>query len=116
MSVLKKRVGTRTFFAVFLVAGLLIAGVASYYASSHPDGLSFVAEKTGFSDHEKKSPASDGPFAGYSTKGIDNDRLSGGVAGVAGSLLVLSIASGLFWVLRRRGTADEHSATTTSGT
>jgi cobalt/nickel transport protein len=118
----RKRISTRTFFAVFLLAGLLIAGVASYYASSHPDGLNFVAEKAGFSNHEKASPTSDGPLAGYSTKGIDNDRLSGGVAGVAGSLLVLSIAGGMFWVLRRRaaeGAADEqdeHSVTTSSGT
>ena len=83
----------RRFFAVFLLVALLIAGVASYYASSHPDGLNFVAEKTGFIDKEKESPTADGPFAGYSTKGIDDDRLSGGVAGVAGCLLVLASAA-----------------------
>jgi len=117
MSATEKRISTRNFFAVFLLAGLLIAGVASYYASSHPDGLNFVAEKTGFSDKEEASSTADGPLAGYSTKGIDNDRLSGGVAGLAGSLLVLSLAGGLFWVLRRRGTAgDEHSVSTSSGT
>ena len=116
-----RRTSSRRFFAVFLLAALLVAGVASYYASSHPDGLSFVAQKTGFSDQEKASPTSDGPFAGYSTKGIENDRVSGGVAGVAGSLLVLSIAGGLFWVLRRRGGtaedehSDQHSASTTQG-
>ena len=92
----------RRFFAVFLLSALLIAGVASYYASSHPDGLNFVAEKTGFIDQQKQSPTSDGPLAGYETKGIDNDRVSGGVAGVAGCLLVLAIGGGLFWVLRRR--------------
>ncbi len=100
------RTGNRRFFAAFLLAALLIAGVASYYASSHPDGLNFVAEKTGFIDKEKQSPAADGPFAGYSTKGIDNERLSGGVAGVAGCLLVLVIGGGLFWVLRRKGADD----------
>ena len=68
--------------------------MASYYASSHPDGLKFVAEKTGFIDQEKQSPTADGPLADYSTKGIDNDRLSGGVAGVAGCLLVLGIGGG----------------------
>ena len=92
----------RRFFAVFLLSALLIAGVASYYASSHPDGLNFVAEKTGFIDQEKQSPTSDGPLAGYQTKGVDDQRLSGGVAGVAGCLLVLTIGGGLFWVLRRR--------------
>ena len=78
-------------------------GVGSYYASTHPDGLNFVAEKTGFSDQEKSSATSDGPLAGYETKGIDDDRLSGGVAGVAGCLLVLTLAGGLSWVVRRRG-------------
>lgn len=113
-----KATHTRRFFAVFLLAALLVAGVASYYASSHPDGLNFVAEKTGFIEKEKASATSDGPFAGYSTEGIDNERLSGGVAGVAGCLLVLGIASGLFWVVRRRDSDPdeaEHSTAPTSG-
>jgi cobalt/nickel transport protein len=110
------RTSTHRFFAVFLLTALLIAGVASYYASSHPDGLNFVAETAGFSDKEKASPTSDGPFAGYSTKGIGDDRLSGGIAGVAGSLLVLAIAGGLCWVLRRRSgeTADDSEETRTA--
>jgi cobalt/nickel transport protein len=97
----------RTFLALGLLVALMIAGFASYYASSHPDGLNFVAEKAGFVDREQPSATSDGPFAGYQTSGIADDRLSGGVAGVAGALLVLTIGSGLFWVLRRRTPADE---------
>jgi cobalt/nickel transport protein len=97
----------RTFLVVGLLAALLIAGVASYYASSHPDGLTAVAQKTGFVDREKSSAASDGPFAGYETKGIADDRLSGGVAGVAGALLVLVVGGGLFRLLRRRTPSDE---------
>ena len=96
------RPGNRRFFAGFLLVALLVAGVASYYASSHPDGLQSVAEKTGFLEAGKNSPAADGPFADYSTKGIDDARVSGGVAGIAGCLLVLGIGGGLFWVLRRR--------------
>ena len=92
----------RRFVVVGLLVAFLIAGVGSFYASSHPDGLNFVAEKTGFGDTQKDSAASDGPFAGYSTKGIDNDRLSGGVAGVAGAALVLVLMGGLTWVVRRR--------------
>jgi len=101
---------SRTFLAIGLLAALLVAGVASYYASSHPDGLNFVAQKAGFVDQEKSSPTSDGPFAGYQTKGIDDDRVSGGVAGVAGSLMVLVVGGGLFWVLRRR-TPEQTPAT-----
>ena len=97
---------TRTFFALFLLVALLVAGVGSYYASAHPDGLNHVAEQTGFIDSEKSSPAADGPLAGYSTQGIDNERLSGGVAGVIGSLTTLLIGGGLFWVLRGRRRDD----------
>ena len=101
----------RRFFAVALLVVLLIAGGGSYYASAHPDGLTYVAEQTGFIDEEKTSATADGPFAGYSTQGIDNDRLSGGVAGVVGALATLLIGGGLFWALRgrRRGDAPDGS-------
>jgi hypothetical protein len=102
-----KRMSRKAFFATFLLVALLIAGIGSFYASAHPDGLNFVAEKTGFIDQEKPSATSDGPFAGYSTKGIDDARLSGGVAGVVGCLLVLGIAGGLAWTLRRRGAGSD---------
>ena len=85
----------RAFFAAVLLVALLVAGVGSYYASAHPDGLNFVAEKTGFSTRRRTRGTSDGPFAGYQTSGIDDARLSGGVAGVLGCLLVLTLAGGL---------------------
>jgi hypothetical protein len=86
-----------------LVVVLLLAGLASYYASSHPDGLERVAEQAGFLDSARDSAASDSPLADYRTDGVGDDRLSGGLAGVLGSLLVLALAGGLFWLLRRRG-------------
>ena len=98
---------TRTFLVVGLLAALLVAGVASFYASSHPDGLNAVARTTGFVDHSKPSATSHGPFAGYQTKGIADDRLSHGVAGIAGALLVLVVGGGLFRVLRRRTPSDD---------
>lgn len=91
-----------TFLVVSLLVALLVAGGASYYASSDPDGLNYVAEKVGFADREQASPSESSPLAGYETDGIADDRLSGGVAGVAGSLLVLVLGGGLFWLLRRR--------------
>ena len=57
-----------------------------------------------------KSATSDGPLAGYSTKGIENERLSGGVAGVAGCLIVLGLSGGMFWVLRRRSADADNDA------
>src|SRR5215203_5348999 len=104
------RAGSGRFLAVFLLVSLLVAGVASYYASSHPDGLEYVAGKAGFIDRADDSPAARGPLAGYSTEGVDDDRVSGGIAGIAGSALVLVLAGGLFWVLRRRDAAPSRDS------
>jgi cobalt/nickel transport protein len=96
----------RTVWVVGLVVALLVAGVASFYASSNPDGLEYVAEQTGFLDSAQEHDASGSPLADYQTRGVDDDRLSGGLAGVLGSLVVLALAGGLFWVIRRRGAPD----------
>jgi cobalt/nickel transport protein len=92
----------RTFLALGLLVCLLVAGVASFYASSHPDGLEYVAEQTGFIDTAEDSATADSPLADYSTRGVDDDRLSGGIAGVIGVVVMLLLSSGLFWTLRRR--------------
>ncbi len=92
----------------FMIA-VLIAGVASYYASSHPDGLEYVAGLTGFGDTARDSATARGPLADYRTRGVANDRLSGGLAGVLGTLTVGGLAGGLFWLLRRRDVPREHS-------
>lgn len=92
----------RTFLALGLLVCLLVAGVASFYASSHPDGLEHVAEQTGFIDTAEGSATADSPLADYSTRGVDDDRLSGGIAGVVGVVVMLLLSSGLFWTLRRR--------------
>lgn len=96
----------RTFLLTGLVVALLVAGVASFYASSHPDGLEFVAERTGFLDSATDHGAAAGPLADYQTRGIDDERLSGGLAGVLGALAVLVIGGGLFWTIRRRDVDD----------
>lgn len=93
---------SRKFFALFLLVSLLVAGVGSFYASSHPDGLEYVAEKTGFIDSAEDSATGDSPLADYGVRGVDNERLSGGLAGVIGCVVVLVLAGGLFLVVRRR--------------
>jgi cobalt/nickel transport protein len=100
-------VSRRSFFVASLLVALLVAGVASYYASSSPDGLEHVAEQTGFLDSaDEEHAASDSPFADYQTTGVDNERLSGGLAGVLGVLIVLGLSGGLFLLLRRRDGHD----------
>jgi hypothetical protein len=95
-------VSTRTLLVVGVLVSLLLAGIGSFYSSALPDGLEFVAEQTGFADSAQEHAAADSPFADYATQGVDNPRLSGGLAGVVGSVLVLVVAGGLFLMLRRR--------------
>ena len=98
----KKRVPFRWVAVGIAVVALLLAGVVSYYASANPDGLEYVAGKTGFLDSASEHGAADGPLADYGTKGVDNARLSGGLAGVIGTVVVLVLAGGLALVVRRR--------------
>jgi cobalt/nickel transport protein len=100
---------TKKFFAVALLVSLLVAGVASYYASSHPDGLEYVAGQTGFIDSAEDSATADSPLADYQTSGIDDARISGGLAGVIGVVVMLVLSTGLFWVVRRREPTDSRS-------
>lgn len=93
----------------FLLAGfvlsLFLAGVVSNYASSSPDGLEKVAGDIGFLDSAKEHSNADGLLADYGIKGIENQRLSTGAAGVIGVLATAGVSTGLFLVLRRKNGA-----------
>jgi hypothetical protein len=103
----KPRLSTGAFVAIVLAVCVVLAGIVSFYASSHPDGLNKVATDKGLASNEKRSATADSPLAGYSTKDVDDERLSGGLAGVIGVGTVLVIAGGVAFVVRRRGSADE---------
>lgn len=93
---------TKVLLAGLLGTALLLSGVVSFYASSSPDGLERVAEDTGLGGTASEHATGDGPMADYRTKGVENERLSGGVAGVTGALVVLVLAGGLTYAVRRR--------------
>ena len=97
----------KTFLISGFIASLFLAGVVSFYASSHPDGLEKVAEDIGFLDDAKEHSNSDGLLADYGFKGIENDRLSTGAAGVIGVLATAGVSTGLFLVLRRKNGASK---------
>lgn len=97
---------TKRFFLIFLLAAAVVAGFVSYYASSKPDGLSKVAEDKGFASQEKEHKLGDGPLADYGVKDVDNERLSGGLAGLIGVGATLAVGGGLFWAVRRRSTPE----------
>ncbi|WP_432477055.1 PDGLE domain-containing protein [Nocardioides sp. GXQ0305] len=101
---------TRTFLLGGLLVALLLAGVASYYASAQPDGLEYVADRTGFLDTADDHATGDGPMADYSVTGIDSPRLAGGLAGVVGVLVTLLVAGGIGYAVRRRRAGPELEA------
>jgi cobalt/nickel transport protein len=45
----------RKFYISGFIASLFLAGVVSFYASSHPDGLEKVAEEIGFLETAKEN-------------------------------------------------------------
>lgn len=78
---------TKTFLIVGVLVALLVVGVASFHASTKPDGLEYVADKVGFMDTAENRDA----------------PMSGGLAGLVGAVTVLVLVSGLAFVVRRRG-------------
>ena len=94
---------TRRLVSAGLVLSLLVAGVLSLVASSHPDGLEFVAGALGFDGSAQESCTASSPLADYAVRGVDGG-LSGGLAGILGVLIVATLSFGLFFALRRRAT------------
>ncbi|MEY3973114.1 MAG: hypothetical protein RJA71_426 [Actinomycetota bacterium] len=92
----------KTFLIVGFVASLFLAGVVSFYASSHPDGLEKVAQDIGFIETAKEHTNADGALADYGVKGVDNARLSTGLAGVIGVVATGVVSTGLFMLVRRK--------------
>lgn len=110
------RMSLRTLLVVGLLLAATVAGVLSIYASSEPDGLERVAADHSLSAPEAPHPMADSPLADYGIRGVDDPRLSTGLAGLAGSLVVLCLAGGLFLLIRRRGTpAGRGNAATVDG-
>lgn len=95
------RTQTRAVAALGLALSLLLAGIASSYASGHPDGLEFVSRTLGFADAARGSATAGSPLAGYGVSGIDDARLSGGLAGVVGVLATGLVMAALVVLLRR---------------
>jgi cobalt/nickel transport protein len=98
----------------FLLAGLLVslllAGIVSGFASSDPDGLEKVAEDKGFLDTARDSALVDSPVADYAVEGVDNERLSTGLAGIIGVTITFAFGVGLFVLVRRAGKKDDTPA------
>lgn len=103
MNVLSRR--ARFGFGAFILGGLVVALVLAFFvspsASSEPDGLNKVAIDNGFADTETDHPLGDAPAAGYEVRGVDDDRLSTGLAGVVGVAVTFAVAAGIMLMVRR---------------
>lgn len=88
-----------TVIFVGLMVSLIIAGFVSFYADPNPDGLERVAEDTGFIDSATDSANAGLPTADYGIAGVEDERLSVGLAGVIGVVVMAVVAFGLFYWL-----------------
>jgi hypothetical protein len=93
------------FLGIGLLVALLVAGVLSGFASSSPDGLERVSIDRGFDQAAADSAVAGSPLADYTVDGVDNGRLSTGLAGIIGVALTLAVSAGLFYGLRLYGKA-----------
>jgi cobalt/nickel transport protein len=88
---------------VGLLLAFLLAGFVSGYASGDPDGLNKVAIDEGFAEAESEHALADLPFAGYAVRGIDDERLAGGLAGVIGVAMTFVVGGAVFYGVSRLG-------------
>ena len=101
----KATVSTRKVLLWGLGVCVLIAGVLSAFASSHPDGLEFVAESLGFGESATSHAAEGSPVADYVVRGLGDGPIAGGLAGLIGVAVVALVAFGLMRLLKRSAPA-----------
>jgi hypothetical protein len=88
----------RLFVVLAVAVAVGLATAVAPFASSSPDGLERVAEEHGFAQHGRER---DAPVPGYAFPGIHDERLATGVAGFAGTLVVLAAGWGTMALLGR---------------
>jgi cobalt/nickel transport protein len=98
------------FLLAGLVVSLLLAGVVSGFASGDPDGLERVAQDKGFAETAEDHALADGPLADYTVRGVEDERLSTGLAGVLGVGITFAFGLGLFALVKRRDRATPADA------
>jgi len=93
------------FLGIGLVVALLVAGLLSGFASGEPDGLERVSIDEGFDEAAADHPLGDSPLADYAVEGVEDGRLSTGLAGIIGVAVTLALSMSLFYGIRLYGKA-----------
>jgi hypothetical protein len=94
----------------FVLAGLLVsvllAALASPWASKAPDGLDKFARDKGFAERGESRAAWRFPLMpGYTVAGVRSESVGTALAGLAGTLLVFAAAFGAAKLISRRRAA-----------
>lgn len=98
--------GSKRKWIALAVVTLLFAGIVSYFASPHPDGLERVAEDHGFLERAKE-PSWTSWIPDYEVPGIGIPIVKVGLAGLIGVGLLFSVLYLLTGSLSRRGGRKE---------
>lgn len=86
--------GAKRVAAGFLMAAIITGGALSWFASGNPDGLEWAIEKVkGVKTAENSSP----------------EPLSTSATGIAGSIMVLALAGGIGYIIRRKTKTHGHA-------
>ena len=86
---------------VGLVVAVALATFASPFASSSPDGLENVAADKALDTGVEAHALAGGPLADYGVEGVDNARVSTGLAGLIGVAVTFAVGFGVFAVIKR---------------
>ncbi len=90
-----------------IVGGLAVAlGLATFvspWASGSPDGLEKVSIDQGFRETARDHDLSGSPVADYGVRGVENERVSTGLAGLIGTLVTFGAGMLVFGLVKVKG-------------
>ncbi len=84
---------------IFLIIAIILGGVFSYFASSFPDGLEWVAEKLSFID--KASEPHFEIIPDYEVPFIDSPFFKVALSGILGVLIVWILTYGVLKLIKK---------------
>ena len=103
----------RRAIALLLIVGLLgsvvVAGLASLYASEDPDGLERVAQEHEIAESGQESATGDSPLADYGFEGVEDEGVASGLSAGVGLGITFIAGVGLFMWLGRRSRGEVHA-------